>query len=113
MVARVKLLLTIVQDGDVGKLRKALIERGFGATRLSSTGGFLRQGNTTFLIGVEDDRLAEAKALIMTTCCRRKELVTPGTSLADLEGVYSSQMTEIVAGGATIFVLNVEEHIKV
>ncbi|MER3557036.1 MAG: hypothetical protein C4302_03585, partial [Thermus sp.] len=47
-----KLILAIVQDTDAPGLTKALLEKGFQSTKLASTGGFLREGNTTLLIGV-------------------------------------------------------------
>ena len=54
-----KLLLTIVRDDDASGVVDALTEHGFGVTRLTSTGGFLRMGNTVLLSGIEDDQLDE------------------------------------------------------
>lgn len=108
-----KLLLTIIQDPDSNKLQKVLTERGLGVTKLSSTGGFLRQGNSTFLIGVEDDQVLEVRELIASTCRERSELMIPGAAMADLEGVYAAQATEVTQGGAIIFTLNVDDFIKV
>ena len=48
-----KLLIAIVQDADVNFLMDALTDNGYRVTRLSTTGGFLKKGNTTLLIGVE------------------------------------------------------------
>jgi len=53
----VKLLLTIVRDDDANEVVDALTEHNFGVTRLTSTGGFLRMGNTVLLCGIEDDQL--------------------------------------------------------
>ena len=50
-----KLLVAIVQDADVNPLVDELTEKKFRLTRLSTTGGFLKAGNTTLLIGVEDN----------------------------------------------------------
>ena len=52
-----KLLVTIVRDDDANGVVDALTEHGFGVTRLASTGGFLRMGNTVLLSGIEDDQL--------------------------------------------------------
>ena len=52
-----KLTLTVVRDDDANKVMDALIAHGFYVTRLASTGGFLRTGNTVLLSGVEDDQL--------------------------------------------------------
>ncbi len=54
-----KLLVTIVRDDDANGVVDALTEHGFGVTRLASTGGFLRMGNTVLLSGIEDDQLDE------------------------------------------------------
>tara|TARA_Y100001934_G_C12215557_1_gene708210 strand:- start:359 stop:688 length:330 start_codon:yes stop_codon:yes gene_type:complete len=108
-----KLLLTIIQDPDSNKLQKVLTDRGLGVTKLSSTGGFLRQGNSTFLIGVEDDQVPEVRELISSTCRERTELMIPGAAMADLEGVYAAQATEVTLGGAIIFTLNVDDFVKV
>lgn len=86
-----KLLVTIVQDQDVPALIEGLMERDFRATKLASTGGFLRAGNTTLLIGVEDDRLDEVITLIKNTC-KGTERGEPAVSV----------------GGATVFSVDVE-----
>lgn len=59
-----KLIVAIVQDTDAPGLTKALLERGLQSTKLASTGGFLREGNTTLLIGLEDERVPEVLDLI-------------------------------------------------
>ena len=42
-----KLIVAIVQDQDVNALMDSLTEKKYRVTRLSSTGGFLKSGNTT------------------------------------------------------------------
>ncbi|MFL6516563.1 MAG: cyclic-di-AMP receptor, partial [Bacillus sp. (in: firmicutes)] len=49
-----KLIIAVVQDQDSNRLSKALVDNNFRATKLASTGGFLKSGNTTFMIGTED-----------------------------------------------------------
>ncbi len=107
-----KLLLTIVQDADGIKLQKALIENGFRATKLATTGGFLRAGNTTFLIGVDDAQVARVKEIVAKTCQERTQMMAAGPSISSLEDAYMSQPLEVTVGGAIIFVLNVEEFTK-
>jgi len=55
-----KLIMTILDDGNCDSVSKALIENGFRVTRVASTGGFLRRGCTTLLIGVENDKVESA-----------------------------------------------------
>ena len=52
-----KLVTAIVHNEDAAALVDALLEREFRATRLHSSGGFLKQGNATILVGVEDDQV--------------------------------------------------------
>ena len=52
-----KLIIAVVQDEFSTKVVKALMENKYRATKLSSTGGFLKSGNTTLLIGVKDDEV--------------------------------------------------------
>ena len=49
-----KLIIAIVQDEDASRLISNLMNEGYGVTKLATTGGFLRAGNTTLLIGVDD-----------------------------------------------------------
>lgn len=113
MQSAMKLLLMIVQDSDAGALQKALTESGFGVTKLSSTGGFLRRGNTTLLSGVEDRDVDTVSDIVATVCRRRKEFVTPGASVVDPEGVYATVVDPIEVGGATLFILAVESFVKI
>jgi uncharacterized protein YaaQ len=53
----VKLLHIIIRDDDADEVADALVADGFYITRLASTGGFLRMGNTVFISGIEDDQL--------------------------------------------------------
>ena len=62
-----KLLVTIVQNDDVSALMEEIVKSGHSATKLSSTGGLLRSGNTTLLIGVQDEDLEEMMDIIQLT----------------------------------------------
>jgi uncharacterized protein YaaQ len=55
-----KLLIVVVEDSVADASVDALVEQGFRVTRLASTGGFLRKGNTTLLMGVEEEKIAQA-----------------------------------------------------
>ncbi|MDQ3459209.1 MAG: cyclic-di-AMP receptor [Deinococcota bacterium] len=107
-----KLLLTIIQDADAQSLQKALVSSGFGATKLASTGGFLREGNTTLLVGVEDHEVERVKRIIHETCRERVKAMTPNPPLADMQEGYLGQPLEVTVGGAVVFVLGVEQYEK-
>ena len=100
-----KLLIVVVQDYDAGRLLTALSSAGIGATRIASAGGFLRAGNTTVIIGVEDDRLGLAKRLVDDTCRRRPAAPLPSL---DLSGADVCDITESRIGGGVAFVADVE-----
>ncbi len=53
-----KLVVAIIKDSDSLAVSDALVEQQFRVTRIASTGGFLRRGNVTLLIGVEAEQLS-------------------------------------------------------
>lgn len=107
-----KLLLAIVQDADSAGLIRKLSEQGFEVTKLASTGGFLREGNTTLMLGVQEERLAELKDLIAHNCRSRTRLATPNVPMGEQgEGLVATPV-EVPVGGAVLFVLDVAEFVK-
>ena len=108
-----KLIIAIVQDEDSGRLLTGLMNKGFGVTKLATTGGFLRAGNTTLLIGIDDNRLDEAIEAIESVCKSRKQMTTPSTGTTGVSaGGYVPFPVEVTVGGATLFVLNVDQFLK-
>ncbi len=105
-----KLILAIVSNDDSSAVSSTLGEHGFYSTRLSTTGGFLRAGNTTFMIGTEDEKVPEAIELIKSESRTRTEIV-PASASFDIN-VFSAYPVEVTVGGATIFVLDVDQFIK-
>ncbi|MDD3334984.1 MAG: cyclic-di-AMP receptor [Eubacteriales bacterium] len=107
-----KLIIAIVQDEDASRLIGQLMNDGFGVTKLATTGGFLRAGNTTLLVGVEDDRFQPAMDLIERVCKSRKQIAPSPASMVGMPGSYTPYPIEVVVGGATIFVLTVDQFVK-
>jgi uncharacterized protein YaaQ len=108
-----KLVMAIIHDEDAYGAIDLLTESRFSVTKLASTGGFLRSGNTTLIVGVDDDRVDEVTALIEKTCKSRNQVTTANAAhLSMVEGFVPFPI-EVTLGGATIFVLNVEEFKKV
>ncbi len=105
---QMKLILAIVQDADAARLQEALSEQGLQSTKLASTGGFLREGNTTVLIGVDDHKVPKVKEIIHNTCRERTKVVTAGSPIHALEGIFASQPMEVPVGGAIVFVLSTD-----
>ena len=108
-----KLIIAIVQDEDASRLINHLMNEGYGVTKLATTGGFLRAGNTTLLVGVEDDKLDHAKGIIEKVCKSRKQVTTAPSPISGTTGVYVPYPIEVTVGGATIFVLDVEQFQKI
>ncbi|EOD01058.1 cyclic-di-AMP receptor [Caldisalinibacter kiritimatiensis] len=108
-----KLIIAIVQDEDAPKLVESLMKNNFGVTKLASTGGFLRAGNTTLIIGVKKERLDEAIGIIKKLCKSRKRVTTSPAPNTWSAGVYMPYPVEVNVGGATIFVVDVEDFQKI
>ena len=92
-----KLIIAIIQDEYVNKVIRTLMDNKIRTTRLSSTGGFLKSGNTTLLIGAEEDEIDKIVDLISHQTKSKK--VKDGKE-------------EILVGGANLFVIDIHDHIK-
>lgn len=103
-----KLVIAIVQDKDSGRLAGALIKEGYRATKLASTGGFLKSGNTTFMIGIEDEKVPAVLKVIRANCQVREQLVTPVSPMGGTTDSYIPFPVEVQVGGAAVFVVPVE-----
>lgn len=110
-----KLVLAIVQDDDAIDLIEELTDKDYRVTKLATTGGFLKSGNTTLMIGVEEKEVKNLINVIEDVCKRRKEMIptsTPNT-IGTNSGMYVPYPIEVEVGGATIFVLDVDQFYKV
>lgn len=107
-----KLVVAVIQDKDSHKLLAGLTQAGFRATKLSSTGGFLREGNTTLLVGVDDSDVERVLGIVKSACRAREQLVTPLSPMGGPADSYIPYPVEILVGGATVFVLDVERFEK-
>ena len=107
-----KLIIAIVQDEDASRLISNLMSEGYGVTKLATTGGFLRAGNTTLLVGVDDDKFDGAMKVIEHVCKSRKQIASSQTPMAGNTGAYVPYPSEVMVGGATVFVMNVEQFVK-
>lgn len=108
-----KLVIAVIQDKDSSKLLNKLVEKGHRATKLASTGGFLKEGNTTLFLGVEDDKIDDVLEIIKGCCKTREQIMTSVSPLVGPAESYVPYPVEISVGGATIFVVNVAQYIKV
>ena len=106
-----KLLLAIVNNDDANYVNTGLGKSGFMVTKIASTGGFLLSGNTTFMIGVQDEEVDKVLEII-SHFSKKRTVPMPADPIYTPES-QSTLPAKITVGGATVFVLNVErfEHI--
>lgn len=108
-----KLVIAIVQDDDSASLINKFTKEEFRVTKLATTGGFLRSGNTTLLVGVEDEDVDRVIGIIKNLCETRSQVVTSTSPIAGTTGVYVPYPVEVSVGGATVFVVDVDRFEKV
>ncbi|HEY0867999.1 MAG TPA: cyclic-di-AMP receptor [Fimbriimonas sp.] len=104
-----KLAICIVHNRDKNKLTDELVKAGFKFTVIGSTGGFLREGNTTILVGVKEDELAALHKVISQNCQSREQLVNVMPYEAAPPGAFIPSPVKVPVGGAVLFVLDVEQ----
>jgi len=108
-----KLVLAIIHDDDAYDIMDMLRDRGYSATKLASTGGFLRSGNTTLISGVDEQRVDELIGIIESKGKSRKQVMAVNPPGAGTGEGYVPFPVEVSVGGATIFVMDVEQFRKV
>lgn len=107
-----KLVFAIVHDEDGAKVMDELNKNGFSVTKLCSTGGFLKAGNTTLLVGVDETSLDNVIDIIKKKSKSRKQVINSGMTPNGMGGMFIPYPVEVVVGGATVFVIDVERFEK-
>ncbi len=92
-------MISIIQDEYINKVSKMLLENKIRTTKLSSTGGFLKSGNTTLLIGVEDEEVNQVVELIKNICISKK--------------VETDGKDQVTVGGANLFIVDIDQYIRI
>ena len=108
---KMKMLIAILNADDAPVVMQNLIKEGYSITKLSTTGGFLRAGNSTILIGVSEEKVQAVIDLIHQYSKSRKQII-PTSAEAGMN-FYPAMPVEVVVGGATIFVVDVDRFEKV
>jgi len=103
-----KLIVAIVHNEDAGALVDGLLDREYRATRLHSSGGFLKQSNATIVVGVEDGQVEQVLEIIRANCTSRTQIVNPMPPIMEPGEFFMPYPLEVEVGGATVFVLPVE-----
>jgi uncharacterized protein YaaQ len=103
-----KLVVAIVHNEDAGALVDALSEKEFRATRVSSSGGFLKRTNATVFLGVEEDDVEEVISIVRENCTSRTQVVNPMPPIMEPGEFFMPYPLEVEVGGATVFVVPVD-----
>lgn len=107
-----KLVIAIINADDMNAVVRNLTRSGFSATRMPTTGGFLMAKNVTVLVGVDEEKVQTVIEIIKNHSHSRKQII-PATSGGVGYGFQSSMPLEVTVGGATIFVVDVEQFHRV
>jgi len=107
-----KLVIAVVQDKDRRKATDALLREGFKFTNVASTGGFLREGNVTFLIGVEDEEVDKVVEVLSASCKAREQFVNVFPPTIEPIGTCIPSPVRVMVGGATVFVISVDKFVR-
>ncbi len=106
-----KLIVAVINRDDAGAVLRSLTKNGFSVTRLATTGGFLMARNVTILVGVDEEKVQQAIDVIKEQSHSRKEMIPAATEMN--YGYYPSMPVEVVVGGATIFVVDIDRFERV
>lgn len=104
-----KLMIAVIQRQDEQQLTRALNQRQFRLTRISSEGGFLHEGNVTLFLSVDEGRVTEVLHLIRMHCQTRTKYIAPLPPVAESGEFYPANPIEVQVGGATVFVVDGEQ----
>ena len=104
-----KLAVCIVHNRDKGRLTDELLKAGFKFTVIGSTGGFLREGNTTILIGSEESQLPALRKVVGENSQSLEQLVNVMPFEAAPPGAFIPSPGKVPVGGAVMFVMDVEQ----
>jgi uncharacterized protein YaaQ len=106
-----KLVIAIVSNDDSSSLMKELVKKKYFVTKLASSGGFLKKGNTTLMIGARAEDIDAIIKIITDFSKTRNELV-PSSVISEY-GILQSPPIEVTVGGATLFIIDVEKFMKI
>ena len=105
-----KLIIAIINRDDSSHVIKHLSKAGFSSTKTASTGGFLQSGNVTIFVGVENEKVDEVIGIIEKYSHSRKQFVP--SAAESYFGYCNTVPVEVTVGGATVFVLDAEQFVK-
>ena len=106
-----KLVIGVINNDDANDLLAEITKASFQATKLSTSGGFLKMGNVTVLVGVEDEQVEEVVEIFKLCCSRRTQMIPAAQNYMG-DGFINSAPFQVTIGGATLFIIDVDKMIK-
>ena len=94
---------------DMNNFNEELVKAGFKSTIIGSTGGFLREGNTTYFVGLEDEHVPALREILDQNCHTREQVVNVMPFEASQPGTFIPAPVKVPVGGAVLFVLDVDQ----
>jgi uncharacterized protein YaaQ len=107
-----KLVVCIVHNRDRNRLCDELVKSGFKFTVIVTTGGFLREGNTTLLAGVEEEELGTLQEIVRANCCTREQVVNAAPYEGAPAVTFIPSPVKVQVGGAVMFILEVGSFVR-
>lgn len=104
-----KLCICIIHNRDKNRVSEELLKAGFKFTVIGSSGGFLREGNTTLLIGCSIDEVPVLKTTLSAFCSSRNQLVNVPIAESGAQSGMIPNPVNVKVGGAVLFMMGVEE----
>jgi uncharacterized protein YaaQ len=109
MIAAVKLAICIIHNRDKGRISDELVKAGYKFTVVGSTGGFLKEGSSTYFIGVEEPELPALMAIVEQNTKAREQLVNVSTFEPAPPGGFMPNPIKVPVGGSVVFIIDVEQ----
>lgn len=106
-----KLVLAIVSNEDANQVEMNLNKENFFNTRLATKGGFLKENNVTFIIGLKKEKVEQVLEIFRKYSKTKTQLIP--NNIFNEFSVYFNLPSEVSIGGATIFILDVEKFLKI
>ena len=102
-----KLVVAVIHDRDQKRTSDAMRKAGYRFTKIASTGGFLREGNVTMLVGADEDEVEPLLAILAESSRTREQYLNVLPPEATPVGTFLTNPVKVQVGGAIAFVLDV------
>ncbi|WP_238055049.1 cyclic-di-AMP receptor [Candidatus Phytoplasma ziziphi] len=106
-----KLIIAIISNENANKVQTSLNQENIFNTRLTTKGGFLKETNTTFVIGIKKEKVEKVLDIFRKFSKTKTQLI-PNNILNEMS-VFAPLSSEVTIGGVTVFILDIEQFLKI